>query len=211
MEPRYFKLRGDFFRHVGEKNKCIKSVDETKVRNEILRKLAVRSGGQNKFDVGFEVLTSVVTKSHIFWDIPPCSPLKVNRQFEATFRLYIQLCLLPASRWFLAWLILRPLRWRQHVPPKADFQRTTRCYIPEDKTLHIGCENLKFYKYSYISLKKALSFNAERCVGVEVLGLHISPSNISSCSQHWSSRGAEDTDNGIELSLDKKQKLEERW
>jgi hypothetical protein len=28
--------------------------------------------------VGFEVLTVVVTKSTIFWDITPCSPLKVN-------------------------------------------------------------------------------------------------------------------------------------
>jgi hypothetical protein len=29
--------------------------------------------------VGFEVLTAVVRKSIIFWDITPCSPLKVNR------------------------------------------------------------------------------------------------------------------------------------
>jgi hypothetical protein len=28
-----------------------------------------------------------------------------------------ELCLLPASHWFLAWLILQPWRWRQHVPP----------------------------------------------------------------------------------------------
>jgi hypothetical protein len=35
--------------------------------------------------VGFEVLTAVVMKSTIFWDITPCSPLKVNRRFEALF------------------------------------------------------------------------------------------------------------------------------
>jgi hypothetical protein len=28
--------------------------------------------------VGFEVLTVVVVKSTIFWDITPCSPLKIN-------------------------------------------------------------------------------------------------------------------------------------
>jgi hypothetical protein len=28
--------------------------------------------------VGFEVLTAVVMKSYIFWDIKPCSPLKGN-------------------------------------------------------------------------------------------------------------------------------------
>jgi hypothetical protein len=28
------------------------------------------------------------------------------------------LCLLPVSCWILAWLTLRPWRWRRHVPPK---------------------------------------------------------------------------------------------
>jgi hypothetical protein len=32
--------------------------------------------------VGFEVLTAVVMKSTIFWDITPCSPLKVNWRFR---------------------------------------------------------------------------------------------------------------------------------
>jgi hypothetical protein len=27
-------------------------------------------------------------------------------------------CLIPDSRWFLAWLILRPWKWRRHVPQK---------------------------------------------------------------------------------------------
>jgi hypothetical protein len=31
--------------------------------------------------VGLEVLTPVVIKSSIFWDIMPSSPLKVNRRF----------------------------------------------------------------------------------------------------------------------------------
>jgi hypothetical protein len=34
-----------------------------------------------KVRVGFEVLTAVVTKNFIFWDITPCSSLKVNRRF----------------------------------------------------------------------------------------------------------------------------------
>jgi hypothetical protein len=60
---------------------------------------------------GFEVLSAVVMKCSIFWDITPWSPLKVNRLFRGRFRV-------PASRWFLAWLILRPWRWSRHVPPK---------------------------------------------------------------------------------------------
>jgi hypothetical protein len=46
--------------------------------------------------VGFEVLAAVVMKSTIFWDITPCSPLKVNRRFggksvdfQRTIRRYI--------------------------------------------------------------------------------------------------------------------------
>jgi hypothetical protein len=41
--------------------------------------------------VGFEVLTGVVRKRTIFWDITPCIPLKVNRRFGGTYRLHIDL------------------------------------------------------------------------------------------------------------------------
>jgi hypothetical protein len=34
--------------------------------------------GEQIKDVGFEVLTAVVMKSSIFWDITPCSPLNVK-------------------------------------------------------------------------------------------------------------------------------------
>jgi hypothetical protein len=30
---------------------------------------------------GFEVLTAVVRKGSVFWDIVPCTPLSVNRRF----------------------------------------------------------------------------------------------------------------------------------
>jgi hypothetical protein len=40
--------------------------------------------------VGFKVLTAVVMESTIFWDITPCSPLKVNGRFGGTYHLYLQ-------------------------------------------------------------------------------------------------------------------------
>jgi hypothetical protein len=40
--------------------------------------------------VGFEVLTAVVMKSSISWDITLCGILKVNRYFRRTCRLYLQ-------------------------------------------------------------------------------------------------------------------------
>jgi hypothetical protein len=42
------------------------------------------------FDVGFEVLTAVVMKSIIFWDIAPCGPLSVNRRFGGTYYLHLE-------------------------------------------------------------------------------------------------------------------------
>jgi hypothetical protein len=40
------------------------------------------------FPVGFEVLTPVVRKSTVFWDMSS-SPLKVNRCFEGTYHLHL--------------------------------------------------------------------------------------------------------------------------
>jgi hypothetical protein len=40
--------------------------------------------------VGFQILTAVFMKSSIFWDITPCTPLKVNRRFGGTYRLHLQ-------------------------------------------------------------------------------------------------------------------------
>jgi hypothetical protein len=40
--------------------------------------------------IGFEVLTAVVVESSIFWDITPCSQLKVNQRFGRTYRLHLQ-------------------------------------------------------------------------------------------------------------------------
>jgi hypothetical protein len=40
--------------------------------------------------VGSEVLTAVVMKSSLFWDIRTCSPLKVNGHLGGTFNLHLQ-------------------------------------------------------------------------------------------------------------------------
>jgi hypothetical protein len=67
--------------------------------------------------VGSEVPTAVVMKSAVFWDITPCSPLKVNRRFGGTYRLHLHGRRISRvrnqreSRWhaeLLARLIIRP-------------------------------------------------------------------------------------------------------
>jgi hypothetical protein len=76
---------------------------------------------------GFEVLSVVVMKNFVFWDITPCIPLKVNQRFGRTCRLHLhgrrisrnkKQNLLTASWWFLAWHVLVPWRWRRDVTPK---------------------------------------------------------------------------------------------
>jgi hypothetical protein len=69
--------------------------------------------------------------SPIFWDIKPCSKQS----------------LLPASRWLLAWLILRHWSWGDMLLRNVNWLSTdyTALY-PEDRTLHNHCsENLKSY------------------------------------------------------------------
>jgi hypothetical protein len=90
--------------------------------------------------------------SSIFCDIMPCSPLKVNRRFRRT-------CHLHLHSWWVS------LASNRHVADSksslastlkmdmtcssetsADFQQTTWCYIPDNRTIHNHCrENLESY------------------------------------------------------------------
>jgi hypothetical protein len=83
-------------------------------------------------DVRYEVLTAVVMKISIFWDITPCRPLKVNRRFWGTCRLhlYVESC--------LAYSLTLKTEAMCSSETSADFQRTTRRYIPEGRTLHLN-------------------------------------------------------------------------
>jgi hypothetical protein len=60
-------------------------------------------------NVGVEVLTAVVMKGTIFWDITPCSPLKVNRRFGGTYLLHLHGSVFHLlTRWFLLGLFFDP-------------------------------------------------------------------------------------------------------
>jgi hypothetical protein len=43
-----------------------------------------------KIVVGINILTAVVMTNYIFWDIPPCSPLKINRRFGGKSLFHLQ-------------------------------------------------------------------------------------------------------------------------
>jgi hypothetical protein len=82
--------------------------------------------------VGFEVLTTVLMKSTIFWDIMLCSPLKVNQHFRGTYHLHLQGRRISQAR------NQHESRWQAGLSSETsvDFRWTTWCYIPEDITLH---------------------------------------------------------------------------
>jgi hypothetical protein len=45
---------------------------------------------QGKYRAGFEILTAVVMKNPLFWDIMPCSPLKINRGLRDIFSFHLE-------------------------------------------------------------------------------------------------------------------------
>jgi hypothetical protein len=87
--------------------------------------------------VGSELLTAVVMKSPILWHTTPCIPLKVNQRFGKTCRLHLQALL---ATYFT---LVSCLTYSSTVKmgticsseTSVDFQRTTRRYILEDRTL----------------------------------------------------------------------------
>jgi hypothetical protein len=72
--------------------------------------------------VGFEVLTTAVMTGTIFWDITPCSALKVNRPFTLVS------CSAHSSTLKMETIC--------SSETSVDFQQNTRRYIPEDRTLY---------------------------------------------------------------------------
>jgi hypothetical protein len=71
-------------------------------------------------------------KNFIFWDITPCSPLRVNRLFGGTCHL-IDTCFALVS--CLAYSSTLNMEAICSSETSLDFQWTTQLYIPEDRTL----------------------------------------------------------------------------
>jgi hypothetical protein len=95
----------------------------------------------NCYRVGFEVLTEVVMKSYIFRRITPCSLLAT--------------CFTLVS--CLAYSSTMKMEATCSSETSVDFQRTTRHYIPEDKTLLKHCYRLSLERH-----KK--SFVLQNCI-----------------------------------------------
>jgi hypothetical protein len=112
--------------------------------------------------VGFEVLTAVIMRSSIFWDITPCSPLSVNRRFGGTYRLHLQgrrisraLLAIFSHACFFAHLIFFTLKMEAICSSETsvDTQRTTWRYSPEGDFLVVYKSHKRYFALSYFRLK----------------------------------------------------------
>jgi hypothetical protein len=83
------------------------------------------------FCSGFEILTVVVMHSSIFWDITPWSPFKSQPTFRR--KQSSATCFTLVS--CLACSLALKMEVTYSSEMSVDFQRTTRRYIPEDRTL----------------------------------------------------------------------------
>jgi hypothetical protein len=119
--------------------------------------------------IEIEVLTPVVMRSTIFWDIPPYNQLKIDRHFGGRYRLKFQVRI---SRAWNQWESM----WQAELSPdftlvscsayfstlemenlcsfetSVDFELTTRRYIPEDSTHHMIILFVQVQRSSPLSL-----------------------------------------------------------
>jgi hypothetical protein len=114
-------------------------------------------GSKHKFFIGWNgrdvktfftvyVLKVTCNTSSIFWDITPCSPLKVNRRFGGTCRFHLQqssACHLVSRSAYFSTLRMEV---KCSSETSVHFQRSARRCIPEERNLHYHrCENLRSY------------------------------------------------------------------
>jgi hypothetical protein len=87
-------------------------------------------------------------KNSIFWDITPHKSVEVNRHFGGTYRLHLQGWRVNQATitLFACFVLFSCLAYSSNLMMEAicfsgistlvEFQRPTRCYIPEDRDLH---------------------------------------------------------------------------
>jgi hypothetical protein len=101
-------------------------------------------------------------KEFIFWDITPCSPMKVGRSFGRCLKMLAARFTMDSC---LAYSSTLKMEATCSSEMSVAFQRTTRRYIPEDRTLHNHrCENLKSYKSKFRLGRKDAQIKFGECV-----------------------------------------------
>jgi hypothetical protein len=113
------------------------------ISNTLIRRAAIKFCFRRQILVGSEILTAVVMKSSIFWDIMLCSPLKISLHFGATRSPIFRIDEWAKQDASMKQVTCRAYSWILKMEvvcsseTSVDFQRSTRRYIPEDRTLLI--------------------------------------------------------------------------
>jgi hypothetical protein len=99
--------------------------------------------------------TFVILKNSIFWDVTPCSMLKVNRRFGGICSFHFHGRRIHQARnkheavnkqrVCLAYYSTLKMEEAYYPESSVNFQQASRQYIPEHRTLHNHrCKNLKY-------------------------------------------------------------------
>jgi hypothetical protein len=116
--------------------------------------------------VGLGALRMVLMKSYILRYTMPYSPLKVNRHFRGKDLLHLQaeLCLPPVFKLVscLAYSSTLNVEARSFSETSADFQRITRWYIQENRTLHNFSDSdlILYWRSLHITVKPQISLSS---------------------------------------------------
>jgi hypothetical protein len=121
-------------------------------------------------------------KSIIFWDITPCSPLKVNRPFEVKYGRISHLL----SGLYLA-LLIRPWWWRRYFPPKRRFTFNGLHGVIFQKIVFFITTAVRTSSPTYVSFRFFLSFFLPFFLSSFLLSFHfnsflLSPHQQEKCS-----------------------------
>jgi hypothetical protein len=125
----------------------------------------------NNWLLGFEVLTAVIIKS-LLWDIAPCGPLKINRRFRGTYRLYLQDRRISRTRY------QHGSRWRSSLlKRRLTFSGLNGVMLPEDNSFQ-----LLVFQNGFCSIKTIVTAyyvwlannrNCIACYNGNILTIHV--------------------------------------
>jgi hypothetical protein len=124
----------------------------------------------------------VVMKSMNFWDIMPCSLLRVNRRFGGTYRLLALLATCFHAGFLLNFFFTLKMEAMCSSETSVDSRRTTQRYIPEDGTLYYKLlfDLVTLYPISYAIIGFQLIFNSPSIM--QCILVNNGSSNFISCS-----------------------------
>jgi hypothetical protein len=104
-------------------------------------------------------------KSSISWDVPACSPLKVNRRFGGNVASTLWAILVTCFSLgdvSLAYTSSLKMEVKRSSEISIDFQRTTRHCTLEDRTLHPPMGSLyHLHIINIVSIKIIMNFNLD--------------------------------------------------